>query len=58
LPTGAVAGLGARLLSGSYYGQTVQIWAALFVAAFAAAALVAVIGAVQQVTLRRMGMAR
>ncbi len=29
MPTGAIAGLGARLLSGSYYGQTVQIWAAL-----------------------------
>src|SRR5687768_4339748 len=26
LPTGASGGLGARLLSGSYYGQTVQIW--------------------------------
>ena len=25
LPTGAVAGLGARLLAGSYYGQTVQV---------------------------------
>ena len=24
LPTGAVAGLGARMLSGSYYGQTVR----------------------------------
>jgi NitT/TauT family transport system permease protein len=58
LPTGAVAGLGARLLSGSYYGQTVQIWAALFTAAFAAAGLVAIIGAVQTVVLRRMGMAR
>ena len=32
LPTGAQAGLGARLLTGSYYGQTVQIWAALFAA--------------------------
>ena len=29
LPTGAVAGIGARLLAGSYYGQTIQIWAAL-----------------------------
>ena len=29
LPTGAQAGIGARLLAGSYYGQTVQIWAAL-----------------------------
>lgn len=34
LPTGASAGIGARLLSGSYYGQTVQIWSALFMAAF------------------------
>jgi NitT/TauT family transport system permease protein len=33
LPTGAVAGLGARLLAGSYYGQTVQIWSALFMGA-------------------------
>ena len=40
LPTGAVAGLGARMLSGSYYGQTVQIWAALVMAAILAAALV------------------
>ena len=39
LPTGAVAGIGARLLNGSYYGQTVQIWAALFAASFMAAAL-------------------
>ncbi len=37
LPTGAQAGLGARLLTGSYYGQTVQIWAALLVAALLAA---------------------
>ena len=41
LPTGAQAGLGARLLTGSYYGQTVQIWAALFAAAILAACLVA-----------------
>lgn len=58
MPTGAVAGLGARLLSGSYYGQTVQIWAALFAAAFVAAALVAGIGLIERMTLRRMGMAR
>ena len=32
LPTGAAAGLGARLLAGSYYGQTLQIWAALVMA--------------------------
>ena len=57
LPAGATAGLGARLLSGSYYGQTVQIWAALFGAAILAAVLVAAIGVVQRLTLRRMGMA-
>ena len=57
LPTGAVAGLGSRLLSGSYYGQTVQIWAALFAAAIVAASLVAIIGWVERRTLRRMGMA-
>ena len=37
-------GLGARLLAGSYYGQTVQIWAALFAAAALSAALVGLIG--------------
>ena len=58
LPTGAVAGLGARLLSGSYYGQTVQIWAALFAAALVAAGLVALVGVVERRTLKRMGMAR
>ncbi|MEY3961515.1 MAG: hypothetical protein RIR14_2169 [Pseudomonadota bacterium] len=58
LPTGAVAGLGARLLSGSYYGQTVQIWAALFAAAIVAAGMVMLIGAVERGTLRRMGMTR
>ena len=58
LPTGARAGLGARLLAGSYYGQTVQIWSALFAAAICAALLVGTIGLVQQVMLRRMGMAQ
>ena len=33
LPTGAQAGLGARLLTGSYYGNTVQIWSALLMSA-------------------------
>ena len=33
LPTGAAGGLGSRLLAGSYYGQTIQIWAALIAAA-------------------------
>lgn len=58
LPAGASAGLGARLLSGSYYGQTVQIWAALFAAAALAAGLVIAVGRIESVTLRRMGLAR
>ncbi len=58
LPTGAVRGLGARLLTGSYYGQTVQIWAALIMAALCAAVLVGAIGVMQRLTLRRMGMDR
>lgn len=58
LPTGAVAGLGARLLAGSYYGQTVQIWSALLMAAFLAALLVTIVGFADKAVRRRMGMAR
>jgi NitT/TauT family transport system permease protein len=56
LPTGAVAGLGARLLAGSYYGQTIQIWSALFMAAILAAGLVGLLGMIERGVLRRMGM--
>ncbi|WP_028465257.1 MULTISPECIES: ABC transporter permease [Nisaea] len=55
LPTGAVAGLGARLLAGSYYGQTVQIWSALLSAAFLAAMLVTIVGFADKAVRRRMG---
>jgi NitT/TauT family transport system permease protein len=55
LPTGARFGLGARLLTGSYYGQTIQIWSALFMAAICAAALVILLGAIEKLVLRRMG---
>ncbi|WP_298848772.1 ABC transporter permease [uncultured Ruegeria sp.] len=58
LPTGAVAGLGARLLAGSYYGQTVQIWSALFAAAILAACLVGLLGVIERTVLKRMGMAQ
>ncbi|MEY2957168.1 MAG: ABC transporter permease [Gemmobacter sp.] len=51
-------GLGARLLAGSYYGQTVQIWAALMAAALLAAAIVGAIGAAERATLARMGFGR
>ena len=55
MPTGAVAGLGARLLAGSYYGQTIQIWSALFMAAALAAVLVMLVGWAHTYVLRRMG---
>jgi NitT/TauT family transport system permease protein len=55
LPTGAQAGLGARLLSGSYFGQTVQIWSALFMAALLGVLLVAAVGLAERGTARLMG---
>ena len=51
-------GLGARLLAGSYYGQTIQIWAALFTAAALSGALVGVIDLIGRLTLRRMAFTR
>jgi len=58
LPTGAIRGLGARMLTGSYYGQTIQIWSALFAAAILAAVLVGIIGLIERSTLKRMGMSQ
>lgn len=55
LPTGAVAGLGARLLAGSYYGQTVQIWSALVAASILAALLVVCVDIAGRIVSRRMG---
>jgi NitT/TauT family transport system permease protein len=49
-------GLGARMLAGSYYGQTAQIWAALVVAGALAATLVWVIGRGENWALRRQGL--
>lgn len=56
LPTGAQAGLGARLLAGSYYGQTIQIWAALFAAALLASLLVWAVGLAETFVARATGM--
>ena len=58
LPAGASQGLGARLLSGSYYGQTIQIWSALFAAAILAAVLVMIVGLIEGRVLKRMGMVK
>ena len=56
LPAGARAGLGARLLTGSYYGQTVQIWSALIVASVIAATLVFLMSFMEKIVQKRMGM--
>jgi NitT/TauT family transport system permease protein len=58
LPTGANGGLGARLLSGSYYGQTVQIWSALLMAAILGSLMVYAMGGIERLTLKRMGAPR
>ena len=55
LPAGARAGLGARLLTGSYYGQTVQIWSALIVASVIAATLVLLMSFMEKIVQKRMG---
>ena len=55
LPAGARAGLGARLLTGSYYGQTVQSWSALIVASFIAATLVFLMSFMEKIVQKKMG---
>jgi NitT/TauT family transport system permease protein len=55
LPTGAQAGIGARLLAGSYYGQTVQIWAALVAASILAVGLIGLVSLVEKWVGQAMG---
>ena len=55
LPTGAQAGLGARMLAGSYYGQTIQIWSALVAASILAAGLVGLVALGERWAHKRMG---
>ena len=55
LPTGAEAGIGARLLAGSYYGQTVQIWSALLASAVVASVLIGFVGLAERRAARLMG---
>ena len=56
LPTGAISGLGARILIGDQFGTPLAIWAALFAAAILAGVLVTLLDVMQRVTLKRMGM--
>ncbi len=55
LPTGAVAGIGSKLLAGSYYSQTIDIWAALVAGSVLAAILVTIVGLVGKIVDRAMG---
>jgi NitT/TauT family transport system permease protein len=55
LPTGAQSGIGSRMLAGSYYGQTIQIWAALVAASVVAAALVYGVSGIERIVNRHMG---
>ncbi|MBU1304404.1 MAG: ABC transporter permease [Alphaproteobacteria bacterium] len=55
LSNNAGGGLGVRLLTGSYNGQTIQIWAALFIAAGLAALLVIAVGGAERLVNRAMG---
>ena len=57
LPTGAQAGLGARLLTGSYYGNTVQIWSALVMSALLGLTLTTVVAGIERLVLRHRGQA-
>ncbi|MEI6732837.1 MAG: ABC transporter permease [Comamonadaceae bacterium] len=57
LPTGAQAGLGARLLTGSYYGNTVQIWSALVMSALLGLTLTTVVAGVERLVLRHRSQA-
>lgn len=58
LPTGAIRGLGARILIGDQFGNPIMIWSALFAAAILAGVLVTIIGLLQKLTLKEMGMAQ
>jgi NitT/TauT family transport system permease protein len=55
LPTGAIEGLGARMLIGSQFGEPLIMWASLFAAAILAGMLILVVGIVERFARRRMG---
>lgn len=52
LPTGATAGLGARLLTGSYYGNTLAIWSALVMSALLGLLLTTLVAGIEHLALR------
>ena len=55
LPTGAIEGLGARMLIGSQFGEPLIMWSALFAAAILAGLLILGVGLIEQTVQRRTG---
>lgn len=55
LPTGAVAGIGAKLLNASYFSNTIDVWAALVAGSVVALLLVWLVGFVGKLVERSMG---
>lgn len=55
LPTGAVEGLGARMLVASQFGQPLLMWASLFAATLLAGLLILLVGGIERAANRRMG---
>jgi NitT/TauT family transport system permease protein len=55
LPTGAVAGIGSKLLAGAYYSQTIDIWAALIAGSLLAALLIAIVSIAAKIVDKAMG---
>jgi NitT/TauT family transport system permease protein len=55
LPTGAVAGLGSKLLAGSYYSQTIDVWAALIAGSIVAIMLVTIVDIASRLVRSGMG---
>jgi NitT/TauT family transport system permease protein len=55
LPTGAVAGLGSKLLAGSYYSQTIDVWAALIMGSIVAILLVTIVDIASRLVRSGMG---
>ena len=55
LPTGAAARIGAKLLTGSYYSQTIDMFAALVAGSVVAVILVLLVGLAGRITEKLMG---
>jgi NitT/TauT family transport system permease protein len=55
LPTGAVAGIGAKLLIGAYHSQSIDIWAALIAGSVVALILVGMVGFAGRQVEKSMG---